>query len=107
MSASNGQYYNAFTDMVGDDAAQGTEAWYGERVGGWNEWRDVFTNSVDTDEMSGSETVEAFQLFLQAFYPQEGVSGRDWSYIREEFYELYDIDDSDFDWEGWREAMGY
>ncbi len=36
-----------------------------------------------------------------------GYSMDDVGAIREEFFDSLGIDAADFDWEGWREAMGY
>ncbi len=56
---------------------------------------------------SSAETIDAFEMFLQSFYPQEGMSGNDWESVRAEFYELHDVDESNIDWEAYREAIGY
>lgn len=36
-----------------------------------------------------------------------GYSPDDVAAIREEFFDYMGIDEYEFDWEGWREAMGY
>jgi hypothetical protein len=106
MPASNGQYYNAFTDLVGEDGQSETGP-SDNRIGGWDTWRDLF-ESTGIDFDSSAETVEAFQLFLVAFYPQEGLSRDDWEYVRLEFADMYGLSEFDDDfWSSWREAIGY
>lgn len=36
-----------------------------------------------------------------------GYDPRDVEAIREEFFDYMDLDPADFDWQEWREAMGY
>jgi len=100
MSASAGQYSNAFGELVGHTGRDGD-------IGDWAQWRDLFeTTGVDFD--TSAETIDAFENFLIAFYPQEGMSKDDWEYVRYEFQDMYGLDefDSDF-WAAWREAIGY
>lgn len=100
MPASGGQYYNAFENLIGSAGRSGD-------VGDWAQWRDLFeTTGVDFD--SSAETLDAFENFLLAYYPQEGLSRDDWEYVRMEFADLYGL--SEFDdnfWAAWREALGY
>lgn len=93
MPAEYDEYYQAFTDMVGNDE-------------GFEDWQDLF-ESTGIDFESHAQTIDAFENFLVAFYPQEDMSGDDWFYVREEFYDLYGIDSHDIDWEAYREAIGY
>jgi hypothetical protein len=104
MPADPGEYQGAFHDMVGHAGAE--ESYYGERIGGWSEWVDLFeATGIDFD--SHRETIGAFEDFLIAFYPQEGLQRDDWDDIRDEFYDEYGISDNDIDWDAWREAIGY
>lgn len=104
MPADSGEYQSAFRDMVGHTGAE--EAYYGERIGGWREWRDVF-ESTGVDFDSHNEQIDAFENFLIAFYPQEGLSRSDWQEIRDEFFNMYGLSDNDMDWEAYRAAIGY
>lgn len=105
MPASSGEYQDAFRDMVGHAGA--SHEWYGERVGGWGEWRDLF-ESTGVDFDSSAETIDAFENFLIAFYPQEGLSKDDWEYVRLEFQDMYGLNEFDEGfWDAWREAIGY
>lgn len=104
MPASNADYQDAFRDLTG--SAGGQEAWYGESTAGWGHWHDMFeeTGIINGDR---EHDIDAFENFLIAFYPQEGMSADDWWYVRQEFYDMYGIDDHDIDWEAYREAIGY
>jgi hypothetical protein len=102
MPASYGEYREAFTELIGTDDAERT--WYNEYAGNWLEWVNVFEETgIDFDD--SSEQVDAFENFLIAFYPQQGVS--DWQSIRAEFYDYYGVDEHNIDWEAYREAIGY
>jgi hypothetical protein len=106
MPASNGDYYEAFQGMVGHAGAE--EAWYGERIGGWNEWKDLFEQTGIQDDNNREDTIDAFENFLVAFYPQEGLSKDEWEVTRSEFADLYGFTDFDDDfWAAWRAAIGY
>lgn len=105
MPADYDEYYEAFTELVGGSGEAQTE-YYGREVGGLDDWIDIF-EETGIDFADHEQTIDAFENFLLAFYPQEGLSEVDWFYLREEFYELYGISDDDIDWEAWREAMGY
>jgi hypothetical protein len=104
MPASYGEYQDAFESLIGTTGE--AETWYGEQAGGVAEWLDIFESTgIDFDD--SDQTVEAFEVFLLAFYPQDGMSGDDWANVREQFYDLYGIDDHNIDWEAWRAAIGY
>jgi hypothetical protein len=107
MPASSGDFYNAFADWTGHHGA--SEGASENRIGGWNEWRDVFhsIDGIDFSDMSAEEETQMFSDFLVAFYPDEGLSGSDWDDLRVDFFADYDIDPDDFDWDAWRHAMGY
>lgn len=108
MPASSGDFYNAFYDWTGHHGSSAGDS--GNRVGGWNEWRDVFHSigGVDFSDMSASQEKQMFSDFLVAFYPSEGLTRDEWEELRYDFYADWDIDDvDDFDWEAWRRAMGY
>lgn len=59
---------------------------------------DIFLDMVP-DDFSQQETQQMWGDYLMAMV-EGGMS-------REEFFEEYDIDPADFDWDAWREAMGY
>lgn len=103
MPADYDEYYQAFTGLVGGSGEAQTE-WYGGTVGGLDEWVEIF-KETGIDFQSHEATIDAFENFLLAFYPQEGLSGDDWFYLREEFYDLYGISDENIDWEAWRAAI--
>lgn len=105
MPASSGEYQDAFREMVGHAGAD--EGFYGERIGGWSQWRDLF-ESTGVDFDNSNETIEAFESFLVAYYPQEGLDKTDWEIIRIEYAEMYGTGDMDDQfWAAWREAIGY
>lgn len=105
MPADPGEYQTAFRDLIG--TASRDEAWYGESVAGWHDWVELFEQTgIDFD--SHAETIDAFENFLLAYYPQEGLSRDDWEYTRLEFAYMYGLRDmDDAFWEAWREAIGY
>jgi hypothetical protein len=104
MPASVPEFRDAFESLIGTSGEERT--WYGEDAAGYVEWMGIFEETgIDFD--SSAETIDAFENFLIAFYPQSGVSGDDWRALRGEFYDMYDIDDHNIDWEAWREALGY
>lgn len=94
-------YFNAFSDLVGTTGR--AETYTGGEAGGAMDWIDIFE---ETGIATGSREsdVEAFEMFLLAFYPQD-KSPDDWWLDRQEFYEIYDIDDRNIDWEAYREAI--
>lgn len=82
-----------------------------------NDWDDSFQELFD--EIPGTGYLEDFEvshveaLFEAGFthsaaeYEAMGFTEDDVQAIREEFFDYMGIDAADFDWEGWREAMGY
>lgn len=64
---------------------------------------------VDFDEMSASELDYAEYMFEEGFMHFHGeLSPSDIEFAREEFFEMIGEEFAEyFDWEGWREAMGY
>jgi hypothetical protein len=104
MPADPGEYQNAFRDMVGTAAAD--TSWYGERIGDWHEWYELF-ESTGIDFDSHADTIDAFEMFLISFYPQEGKNADEWDQDRGEFYDEYGISEENIDWDGYREAIGY
>ena len=104
MSASLGEFREAFEGLIGTDGP--AEIWWGGEADSYASWMDIF-ESTGLDFDSSTETIDAFENFLIAFYPQEGMSGDDWASIREEFFGMYDIDDHNIDWQAYREAIGY
>lgn len=105
MPADYDEYYAAFTGLVGGSGEAQTE-YYGREVGGLQEWVDLF-EETGIDFADHAQQIDAFENFLLAFYPQEGLTEVDWFELREEFYDLYGISDDNIDWEAWRAAMGY
>ncbi len=104
MPASDSEFHDAFESYIGTDGPQ--EIYPGHEAMGWEGWSVLFSET-GIDFESSAETIDAFENFLQAFYPQTGADGEYWDSVRGEFYELYDVDESNIDWEAWRESMGY
>jgi hypothetical protein len=107
MPASHDELGRAFFEMTGHYYAQEPYAGYGgSDAGNANEWIDLF-QETGIDFESTSDTVGAFEDFLIAFYPQEGMTGDDWWFVRQEFYEIYQVNDHSIDWEAYRATIGY
>ncbi|SRR5258707_7061771 len=104
MPASDSEFHDAFESYIGTDGPQ--EIYPGHETMDWEGWAVLFAET-GIDYESSAETIDAFEMFLQSFYPQEGMSGNDWESVRAEFYELHDVDESNIDWEAYREAIGY
>lgn len=63
---------------------------------------------VDWAEMPGPEYDMAEYMFEEGFMHYHGeASYADISFARESFFDLIGYDEDYFDWDGWREAMGY
>jgi hypothetical protein len=80
----------------------------------WDEpFRDVFDQTPGTAFLEDHETLHVEALFEAGFthtadeYEAMGLNEDSVQAIRDEFFDYMGIDPSDFDWEGWREAMGY
>ena len=72
------------------------------------EFQDVWENTPGTSELEGTAREEAEYFFEEGFMHYTGeVSHTDTDFARESFFDLIGYDDEYFDWEGWREAMGY
>jgi len=97
------EFYEHFENLVG--TGDYTDAWYGREVGGFAEWHEIWESIGVTGDDAGE--LRAFDEFIHAFYPEEGLSGDDWDIRRERFYEMTGAIDADIDWEAWREAIGY
>lgn len=94
-------YFNAFEDLIGTTGR--SETYTGGEAAGAFDWIEIFEETgISTGSRAGD--VEAFEMFLMAFYPQD-KSQEEWWYDREEFYEEYGIDDHDIDWEAYRDAI--
>lgn len=66
------------------------------------------TGYLEDHEVGHVEALfEAGFTHTAAEYEAMGFSEDDVQAIREEFFDYLGIDEADFDWEGWREAMGY
>lgn len=82
--------------------------------GDWDSgFQEAFENTPGTQDLESWEVshVEALYEtgFMQSWEEAEanGYSEDDIQAIREEFFDYLGIDAADFDWDGWREAMGY
>jgi hypothetical protein len=80
----------------------------------WAEdFREVFDSVPGADYLSDEQEFIAEALFEIGFtmHSEElerlGYSPDDVQSIRDEFFEIMGIDSASFDWEEWREAMGY
>lgn len=83
----------------------------------WGESQREFWDSQPTanpiyyeDSNEWERAQEAFQQGWMDDQRKDEHSGVDWSDIlaaREEYYEISGTDSEDFDWEAWREFMGY
>lgn len=75
------------------------------------EFREIWDNlQVDTENLSSSEYEYTEFMFEQGFqvYEDEKLSVDDISFARSEFFDMIGEEYKDhFDWQGWREAMGY
>lgn len=90
-----------------------------------NYWDNYVNESVrdDISERTGMSDDDIFQAHFdiaQDYMDDEWDAGQehqfwvdyldamvDGTMSREEFFDTYDIDPADFDWDAWREAMGY
>jgi len=59
---------------------------------------DIFADMVP-DDFNERQAEQMWGDYLEAFVQGGGSM--------DDFFEEYDIDPEDFDWEAWREAMGY
>jgi hypothetical protein len=78
--------------------------------GDWSpEFQDTWNNlPIDEGNMTAEELDWAEYTFELGFMSYSGEQSRaEMRYAREEFFAAVDIDEDQFDWEGWREAMGY
>jgi hypothetical protein len=65
----------------------------------FEEHLDVFLSTLPVDQMTDSEQAEAWSEYLDIWYENRGN--------RYEWLDDWGIDYRDFDWDGWRDAMGY
>jgi hypothetical protein len=78
-----------------------------------SQFQELFDNVPGADYLSSGEQGYAEALFEAGFthtgeeYDQMGLSEDEVQAIRDEFFDYMGIDASDFDWQEWREAMGY
>jgi len=76
-------------------------------------FQDVWKNIPGTQALEDWEIGHAEALYEVGFtydaiqLEAMGYSENDVAAIREEFFDYLGIDEADFEWEGWREAMGY
>ena len=65
-----------------------------------NHYNDVFYPlTIDAPELTRDEQLEMWQDYIETFMMNE--HRHDW------FFETWNVHPSDFDWQAWREAMGY
>jgi hypothetical protein len=83
----------------------------------YGDWDNAFQENYDhipgTDHIEPDLEAYAELLYEQGFthsadeLDRLGISEDDVQFARDEFFDFLGIDQADFDWEGWREAMGY
>lgn len=77
------------------------------------QFQDLWDSTPGTDALESWERSHVEDLFEAAFtisaedYDAMGLSPEQVSMYRDEFFDYMGLDEADFDWEGWREAMGY
>lgn len=78
-----------------------------------SQFQDFFDEIPGTDYLNSEESSYAEALFDTGFthtaeeYEAMGLSEDAVQAIRDEFFEYMGLEEYEFDWEGWREAMGY
>lgn len=78
-----------------------------------DEFQDLWDHTPGTDALESFEEGHAETLFEAGFthswdeLESMGMTPEDIYAIREEFFDYMGLEEADFDWEGWREAMGY
>lgn len=83
----------------------------------FDDWGDPFQDLWDSTPGTGAledwEVAHVEALFEAGFthtaeeYEAMGLSEDQVDAIRAELFDYMGMDEGDFDWEGWREAMGY
>jgi hypothetical protein len=82
----------------------------------YSDWDDNFRDIYD--EIPGIDQPDVDENYAELLYETAfthsaaeldamGYDISDVAAMRDEFFDYLGIDASDFDWEGWREAMGY
>lgn len=104
MPADHDDLADAFRDLTGHYVGQ--EIYDGHTTTGASDWIDLF-HETGIDFPDSASTIDAFENFLIAFFPQEGMSADEWWYVRGEFYDMYNLSEHNIDWEAYREAIGY
>jgi hypothetical protein len=78
-----------------------------------DQFQELFDRTPGTDALEDHERSYVESLFEAGFtysaedYDAMGLDPDQVFNYREEFFQYMGLDDTDFDWEGWREAMGY
>lgn len=78
-----------------------------------DDFQELFDSTPGADYLSSEQEFIAESLFEVAFTMHSdelealGYSPDDVQSMRDEYFDIMGIDASDFDWEEWREAMGY
>jgi hypothetical protein len=83
-------------------------------VDDWDgQFQDLWDHTPGIGHLESYEQSHVEALFEAGFthhaeeYESMGLTPDQVEAIREEFFDYMGLDESDFDWEGWREAMGY
>jgi hypothetical protein len=72
------------------------------------EFQDLFDQTPGVSELSGSQLDYAAFMFEEGYMRYHGESPpEDIEFAREQFWDMLGYDGEYFDWDGWREAMGY
>lgn len=78
-----------------------------------SEFQDLWESTPGVADLEDWEVSHVEALFDAGFthdafeYDDMGLSEEDVRAIREEFFDYMGLDAEDFDWQDWREAMGY
>lgn len=72
------------------------------------EFQELWESTPGVSELQGTDLELAEYFFEEGFMHYSGEqSFEDTSFAREQFFDLIGYDEEYFDWDGWREAMGY
>ena len=78
-----------------------------------DDFQELFDNAPGADYLTSEQEFIAESLFEIGFtmtsdeLERLGYSPDDVASMRDEYFEILGIDAADFDWQEWREAMGY
>lgn len=72
------------------------------------DFQDVWENTPGTSDLYGYQLHRAEEAFEDGFMHHRGEQPFSVTQsAREEFFDIIGYDEEFFDWDGWREAMGY